>query len=63
MQYSPTLSLSDLKSYNTDVYLGWIGWAAGAFSASYELSEVPTYANGIWTDTGIVKNCVAGKFK
>lgn len=51
-----------LDSYNADVYLGWIGWAAGSFATSYALSETPTYANGVWTDTGIVTNCVAGKF-
>lgn len=49
-------------SYNTDVYLGWIGWAAGAFETSYEISETPTYSNGVWTDQGIVANCIAGKF-
>lgn len=52
-----------LYSYNADVYLGWIGWAAGAFDTNYEISETPTYSNGVWTDQGIVANCVAGKFK
>ncbi|KFY81961.1 hypothetical protein V500_10939 [Pseudogymnoascus sp. VKM F-4518 (FW-2643)] len=52
----------DSMNYNTDVYLGWIGWAAGAFDTSYTLSETPTYSNGVWTDQGIVANCVAGKF-
>jgi endoglucanase len=51
-----------LYSYNGDVYLGWIGWAAGSFSTSYVLSETPTYSNGVWTDQGIVSSCVAGKF-
>jgi endoglucanase len=51
-------------SYLNDVFLGWVGWAAGQFpQPGYELSEVPTFANGVWTDTGIVTNCVAGKFK
>ncbi|KAL2789053.1 glycoside hydrolase superfamily [Aspergillus keveii] len=52
----------DWMNNNSDVYLGWIGWAAGAFGADYELAETPTYANGVWTDTGIVASCVAGKF-
>lgn len=49
-------------SHNTDVYLGWIGWAAGAFETGYALSETPTFSNGVWTDQGIVTNCVAGRF-
>ncbi|PMD45506.1 glycoside hydrolase family 5 protein [Hyaloscypha variabilis F] len=52
----------DWMNYNGDVYLGWIGWAAGSFSTSYVLSETPTYSNGVWTDQGIVSSCVAGKF-
>ena len=51
------------NSYNSDVYLGWIGWAAGSFDKNYVLAETPNYAGGIWTDTGIVSSCVAGKFK
>lgn len=54
---------ADKYSYNSDVYIGWIGWGAGAFQTSYVLSNTPTYSNGMWTDTGIVKNCIAGKFK
>ncbi|KAJ3491148.1 hypothetical protein NLG97_g5650 [Lecanicillium saksenae] len=38
---------------NSDVYLGWIGWAAGAFPTSYALAETPTYLEGTWHDTGI----------
>ncbi|KAJ2975336.1 hypothetical protein NQ176_g5575 [Zarea fungicola] len=46
-----------------DVIIGWVGWAAGAFSTSYPLSETPTQdSNGVWNDTGIVANCIAGKF-
>ncbi|KUJ18200.1 cellulase-domain-containing protein [Mollisia scopiformis] len=36
---------------NSDVYLGYLGWAAGSFDTSYILAETPTYSNGIWTDT------------
>ncbi|MCJ1400881.1 Endoglucanase EG-II [Xylographa trunciseda] len=43
---------------NSDVYLGWQGWAAGAFATSYVLSETPT-GN---TDTLLVQQCIAGKF-
>ncbi|KIM99752.1 glycoside hydrolase family 5 protein [Oidiodendron maius Zn] len=60
--YTDLCAELDWMNYNADVYLGWIGWAAGSFATSYALSETPTYANGVWTDTGIVTNCVAGKF-
>jgi len=52
----------DGMNYNADVYLGWIGWAAGTFDGTYTLTETPTYANGVWTDTGMVSSCIAGKF-
>ncbi|OBT92594.1 hypothetical protein VE01_09679 [Pseudogymnoascus verrucosus] len=61
--YTNLCSELDWMNYNADVYLGWIGWAAGSFDTNYELSETPTYSNGVWTDRGIVANCVAGKFK
>ncbi|MCJ1432836.1 hypothetical protein MMC27_002194 [Xylographa pallens] len=49
--------LSYLNS-NSDVYLGWQGWAAGGFATSYVLSETPT-GN---TDTLLVQQCIAGEF-
>ncbi|KAL5341351.1 glycoside hydrolase superfamily [Aspergillus crustosus] len=38
----------DWMNYNSDVYLGWIGWAAGSFATDYVLSETPSYENGVW---------------
>ncbi|KAK4897056.1 hypothetical protein LTR49_028055 [Elasticomyces elasticus] len=52
----------DWMNYNADVYLSWVGWAAGSFDATYNLTETPTYADGKWTDTSLVTSCVAGKF-
>lgn len=60
--YTDLCAELDWMNYNGDVYLGWIGWAAGSFDTSYVLSETPTYSNGVWYDTGIVSSCVAGKF-
>ncbi|KFY35568.1 hypothetical protein V494_05802 [Pseudogymnoascus sp. VKM F-4513 (FW-928)] len=60
--YTNLCAQFDALNNNADVYLGWIGWSAGAFDTNYEISETPTYANGVWTDRGIVTNCVAGKF-
>jgi endoglucanase len=52
----------DAMNKYSDVYLGWTGWSAGMFAASYELSEVPTKSGSSWTDMEIVTKCVAGKF-
>lgn len=47
---------------NSDVFLGYVGWSAGAFSAAtYELSEVPTKNGNTWTDSSLVKACIARK--
>lgn len=44
---------------NSDVYLGYIGWSAGAFQPSwdYVLSLVPTLSGSTWTDTLLAKSC------
>lgn len=60
--YTDVCAELDWMNYNADVYLGWVGWGAGSFSTDYNLSETPTYANGVWTDQGLVSSCVAGKF-
>ena len=45
-------------SKNSDVFLGYTGWSAGAFSPrTYELSEVPTKNGDSWTDSALVKAC------
>ena len=44
---------------NSDVFLGWVGWAAGGFDTTYVLTETP---NGN-TDQLIVSSCIAGKFQ
>jgi len=44
---------------NSDVYLGYIGWAAGSFTSTYELTEVPTGSGSNWQDTSLVKACIA----
>lgn len=47
---------------NSDVYLGWTGWAAGEFATSYALSETPSGSAGSYTDQEIVTKCIAGVF-
>ncbi|MCJ1398197.1 Endoglucanase EG-II [Xylographa trunciseda] len=45
---------------NSDVYLGYVGWAAGAFATNYVLSMTPfgSAATG-WTDQELVSQCFA----
>ncbi|KAI1332561.1 glycoside hydrolase family 5 protein [Xylariaceae sp. FL0255] len=43
---------------NADVYLGYVGWAAGSFNAqTYVLSEVPVKNGNTWTDQPLVADC------
>ncbi|KAG9310013.1 glycoside hydrolase family 5 protein [Chiua virens] len=50
--------LSQQVSYqaaNSDVILGYLGWAAGSFATDYILSETPYYNGTGWNDTQTVK--------
>ncbi|KAJ7436495.1 carbohydrate-binding module family 1 protein/Glycoside hydrolase family 5 protein [Mycena galericulata] len=49
------------QAQNSDVILGYIGWAAGNFDASYVLSELPTESGTTWTDTSLVSSCMSPK--
>jgi len=46
-------------NYNNDVWLGWVGWAAGSFDTSYVLTETPNGSQ----DQLLVTYCIAGKFE
>ncbi|KAK8083381.1 glycoside hydrolase family 5 protein [Apiospora saccharicola] len=43
---------------NSDVFLGYVGWSAGGFDGSYELTLTPTKNGNTWTDTSLVKSCI-----
>lgn len=45
---------------NSDVYLGYVAWAAGAWPASwnYVLTLVPTQNGNGWTDTALFNSCI-----
>jgi endoglucanase len=45
-------------SKNSDVYLGYVGWAAGNFDSTYELVETPTKNGNSWTDKPLVTSCL-----
>jgi endoglucanase len=47
------------NSANSDVYLGYVGWSAGSFDSTYALVETPTGGGSSWTDTSLVKSCLA----
>ncbi len=51
--------MMDFLHSNSDVFLGVVVWAAGAFDpSSYPLSAVPVKNGGAWTDGGLVSSCV-----
>ncbi|KUJ16625.1 cellulase-domain-containing protein [Mollisia scopiformis] len=43
---------------NSDVFLGYIAWAAGSFSTSYLLSLTPSKSNGKYVDNALASQCV-----
>ncbi|EGO03450.1 carbohydrate-binding module family 1 protein/Glycoside hydrolase family 5 protein [Serpula lacrymans var. lacrymans S7.3] len=47
------------QAENSDVILGYVGWAAGNFATTYVLSETPTESGTTWTDTTLVSTCMA----
>lgn len=47
---------------NSDVYIGYTGWGAGAFATSYVLSEVPTGTYPNFVDQELVSQCIVGAF-
>ncbi|KAG1868488.1 glycoside hydrolase family 5 protein [Suillus subluteus] len=42
------------QAAQSDVILGYLGWAAGSFATDYVLSEVPVYNGTGWNDTLLV---------
>ncbi|MDI1486756.1 MAG: hypothetical protein OHK93_006017 [Ramalina farinacea] len=49
----------DFLNQNSDVYLGWTAWAAGGFSATYELALLDAGGN----DVPLMTQCFAAKFR
>ncbi|THH28462.1 hypothetical protein EUX98_g5728 [Antrodiella citrinella] len=47
------------QAQNSDVILGYVGWAAGNFDPSYVLGETPTNTGSTWTDTSLVAACLS----
>ncbi|KAG1790653.1 glycoside hydrolase family 5 protein [Suillus plorans] len=49
------------QASQSDVILGYIGWAAGSFATSYVLSQVPSYSGNGWNDTLLVSMAMSPK--
>jgi len=49
-------------NFNSDVFLGWVGWGAGSFDSTYVLTETPTGSAGSMTDTLLTSSCIVGQF-
>ncbi|THU89939.1 endoglucanase [Dendrothele bispora CBS 962.96] len=48
------------QAQNSDVFLGYVGWAAGNFQpGSYVLGETPSGGGTSWMDTSLVESCMA----
>ncbi|KAJ7201603.1 endoglucanase [Mycena pura] len=47
------------QAQNSDVFLGYVGWAAGNFYVGYVLSELPALQGTTWVDTPLVSTCMA----
>lgn len=47
---------------NSDVFLGWTAWSAGAFLAGYPLDLSPVNNGGVWTDTPLMAQAIAPAF-
>lgn len=43
---------------NSDVFVGFVAWAAGSFSSSYVLSLTPSKQNGRFVDSKLMTQCV-----
>ncbi|TVY49293.1 Endoglucanase EG-II [Lachnellula occidentalis] len=52
-------SAINFMNSNTDVFLGYVAWSAGSFDNTYELDLTPTLSGSTWTDTALMKACIA----
>lgn len=52
----------DYLNKNSDVYLGYLGWAAGGFDQTYALTETPKVSGTTYTDNEIVAKVLAPEF-
>ncbi|TVY57508.1 Endoglucanase EG-II [Lachnellula cervina] len=52
-------SAINFMNSNTDVFLGYVAWSAGSFDSTYELDLTPVWSGSAWTDTALMKACIA----
>ncbi|KAK8048286.1 glycoside hydrolase family 5 protein [Apiospora phragmitis] len=56
-------SQNNFINANSDVFAGFVGWAAGSFDASYVLGLTPTKQNGKLVDNQLMMQCIMAPWK
>ncbi|RDL29985.1 (Trans)glycosidase [Venustampulla echinocandica] len=56
--YTDFCAQNTFLNQNSDVFLGYIAWAAGSFATSYTLSLTPSKQNGKLVDNALASQCV-----
>ncbi|KAK8115226.1 glycoside hydrolase family 5 protein [Apiospora kogelbergensis] len=56
-------SQNNFINANSDVFVGFVGWAAGSFDASYVLGLTPSKQNGKYVDNQVMMQCVVAPWK
>ncbi|KAK8041789.1 glycoside hydrolase family 5 protein [Apiospora rasikravindrae] len=51
-------SQNNFINANSDVFVGFVGWAAGSFDASYVMGLTPTKQNGKMVDNQLMMQCI-----
>lgn len=56
-------SQNNFINANSDVFVGFVGWAAGSFDASYVMGLTPTKQNGKLVDNQLMMQCIMAPWK
>lgn len=56
-------SQNNFINANSDVFVGFVGWAAGSFDASYVMGLTPTKQNGKMVDNQLMMQCIVAPWK
>ncbi|KAK8872633.1 glycoside hydrolase superfamily [Apiospora arundinis] len=56
-------SQNNFINANSDVFVGFVGWAAGSFDASYVLGLTPTKQNGKYVDNQVMMQCIMAPWR
>ncbi|KAK7949597.1 glycoside hydrolase family 5 protein [Apiospora saccharicola] len=56
-------SQNNFINANSDVFVGFVGWAAGSFDPSYVMGLTPTKQNGKLVDNQLMMQCIIAPWK